>query len=65
MVQPNSAIEKLGINLLPVHCPQCDERMPVLRIPDIKQLAFGGWTCSKWGCRMDKWDRALAQPQGK
>ena len=65
MVQPNSASEKLGIYLLPVHCPTCYERMPAMRIPDIKQLAFGGWTCPKCGRRIDKWGRPLARPQGK
>ena len=49
-----------GINLRKVHCPQCNERMPAIRVPDnLQQLLWGGWTCPSCGCRMDKWGEPL------
>jgi hypothetical protein len=48
------------MNLGEVHCPRCGEQMPAVRIPDgLQQLLWGGWTCPKCGCRMDKWGKAL------
>lgn len=41
-------------NLRP-KCPQCGAQQPVFRVPkDWRQLLFGGWTCKKCGCRMDR-----------
>jgi ssDNA-binding Zn-finger/Zn-ribbon topoisomerase 1 len=50
---------KWGINLDAVDCPDCKERMPnKVRVPDnLHQLMWGGWTCPKCGCRMDKWGK--------
>lgn len=57
---------KWGINLDTVHCPECKERMPMLRVPDnLHQLMWGGWRCPKCGCQMDKWGKPLAEPHGK
>jgi hypothetical protein len=55
-----------GINLKSVSCPACKEQMPVLRVPNsVHELMWGGWTCPKCGCRMDKWGKALAKARGK
>jgi hypothetical protein len=49
-----------GINLETVYCPKCNERMPVVRVPEnLHQLMWGGWTCPLCGCQMDKWGNAL------
>jgi hypothetical protein len=45
-----------GINLTPVHCPQCHELVPAVRVPaNRRQALWGGATCVKCGCEMDKW----------
>ncbi|MDF2455404.1 MAG: hypothetical protein K0R51_1397 [Cytophagaceae bacterium] len=42
------------INLRP-KCPKCGIQQPLFRVPqDWRQLLFGGWTCKKCGCRMDR-----------
>jgi len=54
--------DKWGINLKEVHCPNCDEKMPALRIPkDIHQLMWGGWTCPNCGCKMDKFGNKVEE----
>ncbi|MFO0810402.1 MAG: hypothetical protein U0746_17395 [Gemmataceae bacterium] len=54
---------KLPINLETVHCPECHERMPFFRLPEtLRQLMWGGWTCPKCGCRMDRWGRRAVAP---
>ncbi len=54
-----------GINLEAVHCPQCGQRMPAVRVPDsVHQLLWGGWRCPHCGCRMDKSGRAI-EPEGQ
>ncbi len=51
---------KYGIDLGTVRCPECDEPLPALRVPDsLHQLMWGGWTCPKCGCRMDKWGKPV------
>lgn len=53
-----------------VQCPNCGEKTPFARIPkSLRQALWGGWTCGKCGCEMDRkggkilpgegfWDRA-------
>ncbi len=51
-----------GMNLETVHCPNCNEQMPALRLPkDMHQLVWGGWTCPKCDTRMDKWGQPLKE----
>lgn len=51
---------KIGLNLETVRCPECDELMPKIKVPEnIQQLMWGGWACPKCGCRMDKWGKPL------
>lgn len=45
-----------GINLQPIRCPRCEESLPMVRKPaSLNQALWGGWTCSKCSCEMDKW----------
>ena len=45
-----------GINLSKVFCPKCAEPMPRIRRPkNERQRLWGGWTCPKCGCEMDKY----------
>ena len=47
-----------GINTKPVNCPACGCPVPKVRQPkSIRQAHWGGWTCEKCGCEMDKWGR--------
>jgi hypothetical protein len=51
-----------GMNLESVNCPACGSPMPQVRQPkSLKQALWGGGTCGKCGCQMDKWGR-LATP---
>ncbi|MCK5833172.1 hypothetical protein KAH81_05815 [bacterium] len=54
-------LKKWKMNLDKVLCPKCNEQMPTLRIPqEIHQLMWGGWTCPKCGCKMDKFGKEIA-----
>ena len=47
-----------GINLEPVNCPACGSPMQHVRQPkSFRQALWGGGTCGKCGCQMDKWGR--------
>ncbi len=49
-----------GINLRPVNCPACGFPMPQVRQPNsLRQGLWGGGTCGKCGCEMDKWGRRI------
>lgn len=49
-----------GMNLDSVVCPACGASEGFLRAPrSVKQALWGGWTCQKCGCAMDKWGRAV------
>ena len=51
---------KWGINVRPVICPGCATEMPRIRKPvSIRQAIWGGFTCPKCGCEMDKWGREI------
>jgi hypothetical protein len=49
-----------GINVQPVNCPDCGSPMPQVRQPkSLRQTLWGGGTCTRCGCEMDKWGRKL------
>ena len=51
-----------GINLESVNCPACGSPMPRIRQPkSLRQALWGGGTCPKCGCEMDKWGRLIMQ----
>jgi hypothetical protein len=52
-----------GINTNPVNCPACGCPMPQVRQPkSLRQALWGGGTCGKCGCEMDKWSRLTTLP---
>ena len=49
-----------GINSEPVNCPACGSPMPRVRQPkSLTERLWGGGTCGKCGCEMDKWGQRL------
>ena len=49
-----------GINLKAVTCPCCNSAMPQVRKPkSLREALWGGGTCEKCGCEMDKWGRRI------
>ena len=49
-----------GINFKPVSCPCCCTPVPKLRKPKSRHEAlWGGATCGKCGCQMDKWGNRI------
>jgi predicted RNA-binding Zn-ribbon protein involved in translation (DUF1610 family) len=49
---------KWGINFKRVSCPQCGAAAPIARKPtSVNEALWGGYTCQKCGCHMDKWGR--------
>ena len=51
-----------GINPEPVNCPACCSPIPQIRQPkSLSQAFWGGWTCAKCGCEMDKWGRLITR----
>lgn len=50
-----------GINSEHVNCPACGSPMPQARQPKSRgQALWGGWTCAKCGCEIDKWGRLIS-----
>jgi hypothetical protein len=48
------------INLSRVHCPKCGELMPRVRLPhSLRETLWGGHTCPKCGCEMDRWGKEV------
>jgi hypothetical protein len=51
-----------GINPKSVNCPACSSPVPQVRRPkSLSQALWGGWTCAKCGCEMDKWGRLITR----
>lgn len=49
-------IRKFGVNFKTVHCPECGTEQPRVRKPqDREEFLWGGSTCQKCGCKMDKY----------
>ena len=54
--------DKWGINLKETFCPRCGEKIPSIRKPASRQQAiWGGGTCPKCGCKVDKWGREVEE----
>ena len=50
-----------GINLEPPPCPQCGTPSSGIRIArSMRQFMWGGRTCPKCGCEIDKWGRDIS-----
>jgi hypothetical protein len=51
-----------GVNFQQVNCPFCHAPVPRVRKPrSRRQLFWGGGTCEKCGCEMDKWGKPLTR----
>lgn len=51
----NEKLKHLKVNLNAVSCPKCGEEQSQIRIPKgWKEALWGGYTCQKCGCKMDK-----------
>ncbi len=51
-----------GVNLESVNCPVCGSPIPRVRQPkSFTQSLWGGWTCAKCGCEIDKWGRLITR----
>ena len=58
--------DKWGINLKRTYCPRCGEKIPSVRKPAGRQQAlWGGGTCPKCGCEVDKWGREVEKSNKK
>lgn len=52
-----------GVNLSRVECPNCGTEMSRMRMPASgNQALWGGYTCPRCKCEMDKWGRRIAGP---
>lgn len=52
-----------GVNvkgLAGMECPACGEELPAIRKPkNLNQTLWGGCTCPKCGCEIDKWGKKV------
>jgi hypothetical protein len=49
-----------GINTHPINCPVCGLKLPKIRRPrSLHEMLWGGCTCEKCGCAMDKWGNRI------
>ena len=50
-----------GVNFEQVNCPRCQTPVPRVRKPKSRrEMLWGGATCGKCGCEMDKWGNPIA-----
>lgn len=51
-----------GIDLKLIVCPRCGATAPAFRKPtSLRQFLWGGWTCNKCGCEIDKWGKEITK----
>ena len=61
VVSGTIARNRWGVNFREVKCPRCHALVPKIRKPKSRyQMLWGGWTCDKCGCEMDKWGNVIA-----
>ncbi|MGA2169345.1 MAG: hypothetical protein ABSG62_14135 [Terracidiphilus sp.] len=54
------ARNRWGVNLQQVNCPRCHAPVPRARKPRLRrEMLWGGGTCDKCGCEMDKWGNPI------
>jgi hypothetical protein len=50
-----------GLNFRQVSCPRCGTALQAIRSPrSLREALWGGGTCPKCGCEMDKWGREIS-----
>jgi hypothetical protein len=60
VVSGTLARNRWGVNLEQVNCPHCYAPVPRVRIPrSRREMLWGGGTCDKCGCEMDKWGNPI------
>jgi hypothetical protein len=61
VVRQSKTKGRWGIGSLNPACPRCGTSMPAIRRPaSIAGAMWGGWTCPKCGCKVDKYGHARA-----
>jgi hypothetical protein len=52
---------RYGIGKLKAKCPRCGTSLPMIRKPTShEEKMWGGWSCPKCGCKVDKYGRERA-----
>jgi hypothetical protein len=50
-----------GMSLSRKNCPRCGAPLPMFRKPaSASEIMWGGWTCQRCGCKVDKYGREIA-----
>ena len=50
-----------GLGAWRPNCPRCGTPLPMIRKPASKEeMMWGGWTCPKCGCKVDKYGQERA-----
>jgi transposase-like protein len=61
IVRQSKAKGRWGFGSLHTVCPRCGADMPVIRKAASRQeVLWGGWTCAKCGCKVDKYGQERA-----
>lgn len=61
VVRQSKTKGRWGIGSLNPACPRCGTSMPAIRRPaSIAEAMWGGWTCPKCGCKVDKYGHERA-----
>jgi hypothetical protein len=56
------SVAVLGLLLPARKCPECGNPLPRIRKPaNARQAKWGGWTCSKCGCEVDRRGKKLVE----
>jgi len=52
---------RFGLGRVVSNCPRCGASLSFFRVPrSLREGLFGGYTCPKCGCKLDKYGRELA-----
>jgi hypothetical protein len=61
IMRQSQAKGRWGFGRLRTNCPRCSTPLPMFRKPASKEeMMWGGWTCPKCGCKVDKYGRERA-----
>lgn len=61
LIRATNKKNAMGINIQKVVCPKCEAPLPRIRKPaNMRQILFGGWTCSNCETECDKWGRSIS-----
>ena len=61
LVRGTAQPSKMGFYLNPPEaCPRCGVALPAMRAPkNLRQMLWGGWTCTGCGIELDKWGQPV------